>query len=176
MNLEQDAFPLTEVSGEEPFFMEEDYLELYPDVRAAVEAGVFLSGHDHWKKHGQKEGRQAFSFAVRLQKFAQASGAAQRCAAALGSPAPRVPGLRGRLGALALALIDRLLWWHLRSMRQFGESLARRDQAEIDALTAIEVRVEELSAVVAERFDELQSAQLHLQSVQLRYISREEMQ
>jgi chromosome segregation ATPase len=39
-------------------FDEEWYLRTYPDVRAAVEQGVTLSGRQHYELHGRNEGRQ----------------------------------------------------------------------------------------------------------------------
>lgn len=38
-------------------FNEAEYLALYPDVAAAVKAGAFKSGRDHYLKHGKAEGR-----------------------------------------------------------------------------------------------------------------------
>ena len=38
-------------------FDEAEYLALYPDVAAAVEAGAFKTGFEHFQKHGEKEGR-----------------------------------------------------------------------------------------------------------------------
>ena len=38
-------------------FDEIDYLDLNPDVEAAVRRGQFQSGYEHWKKHGKQEGR-----------------------------------------------------------------------------------------------------------------------
>ena len=39
-------------------FSESEYLTLYPDVAAAVKAGTFKSGYEHYEKHGKSEGRQ----------------------------------------------------------------------------------------------------------------------
>jgi SAM-dependent methyltransferase len=39
-------------------FIESEYLTLYPDVAAAVKAGTFKSGYEHYEKHGKSEGRQ----------------------------------------------------------------------------------------------------------------------
>jgi predicted SAM-dependent methyltransferase len=38
-------------------FEESDYLEMYPDVKEAVDGGQFASGLAHFKKHGRSEGR-----------------------------------------------------------------------------------------------------------------------
>jgi molybdenum cofactor biosynthesis enzyme MoaA len=38
-------------------FDEEDYLETYPDVAAAVQLGVITSGLEHYFRHGNSEGR-----------------------------------------------------------------------------------------------------------------------
>jgi SAM-dependent methyltransferase len=38
-------------------FNEPDYLEMYPDVKAAIECGQFSSGLAHFNLHGQQEGR-----------------------------------------------------------------------------------------------------------------------
>jgi hypothetical protein len=38
-------------------FSESEYLTLYPDVAAAVKAGTFKSGYEHYEKHGKSEGR-----------------------------------------------------------------------------------------------------------------------
>ncbi|HQT68606.1 MAG TPA: phytanoyl-CoA dioxygenase family protein [Acetobacteraceae bacterium] len=38
-------------------FDEEFYLGAYPDVRAAIEAGIFASGYAHFQLHGRAEGR-----------------------------------------------------------------------------------------------------------------------
>jgi len=43
-------------------FNEVDYLALHPDVRAAVEAGQYMSGAEHYAKHGKRERRQANRF------------------------------------------------------------------------------------------------------------------
>lgn len=40
-------------------FVEEEYRDLYPEVRAAIERGDFKDGHDHWLRYGKAEGRQA---------------------------------------------------------------------------------------------------------------------
>ncbi|HVU26065.1 MAG TPA: phytanoyl-CoA dioxygenase family protein [Opitutus sp.] len=38
-------------------FCEREYLEMNPDVRAAVKTGAFASGREHFERHGLKEGR-----------------------------------------------------------------------------------------------------------------------
>jgi ectoine hydroxylase-related dioxygenase (phytanoyl-CoA dioxygenase family) len=38
-------------------FSEREYLDMNPDVRAAVKSGVFRSGRDHFERHGLAEGR-----------------------------------------------------------------------------------------------------------------------
>ena len=38
-------------------FVEEEYLQQYPDIAAAVESGLFKSGHEHYVLHGKAEGR-----------------------------------------------------------------------------------------------------------------------
>ena len=38
-------------------FVEADYLDANPDVAAAVKAGQFQRGRDHYEIHGKKEGR-----------------------------------------------------------------------------------------------------------------------
>ena len=43
-------------------FVEEEYLELYPEVAAAVRTGVFDSGRSHYLRHGRAEGRAGFRF------------------------------------------------------------------------------------------------------------------
>jgi hypothetical protein len=40
-------------------FAETDYLESYPDVKAAVEQGVFKHGYEHFVRYGQYENRTA---------------------------------------------------------------------------------------------------------------------
>ena len=40
-------------------FNELDYLSLYPDVAAAVKAGAFKNGYEHYLRHGKAEGRAA---------------------------------------------------------------------------------------------------------------------
>ena len=41
-----------------PFwFNEQGYLNLNPDVAAAIQKGLFLSPYDHYQKVGRKEGR-----------------------------------------------------------------------------------------------------------------------
>ena len=42
---------------ENTLFNEENYLQKYPDVRAAVNNSQFISGYDHYIKYGQTEGR-----------------------------------------------------------------------------------------------------------------------
>jgi 2-polyprenyl-3-methyl-5-hydroxy-6-metoxy-1,4-benzoquinol methylase len=39
-------------------FVEDEYRDLYPEVRAAVERGDFKDGYDHWSRYGKAEGRQ----------------------------------------------------------------------------------------------------------------------
>ncbi len=39
-------------------FVEEEYRDLYPEVRAAIERGDFKDGYDHWTRYGKAEGRQ----------------------------------------------------------------------------------------------------------------------
>jgi hypothetical protein len=46
-------------------FIEEEYLEMYPDVRAAIGRGLLSSGHDHYVKYGRAEGRRG----VKLSSF-----------------------------------------------------------------------------------------------------------
>jgi GT2 family glycosyltransferase/glycosyltransferase involved in cell wall biosynthesis len=38
-------------------FDEEGYVARYPDVQAGIEAGLFESGYDHWRKRGAKQNR-----------------------------------------------------------------------------------------------------------------------
>ena len=38
-------------------FSEADYTELYPDIRASIEAGNIPSGWAHYDRHGREEGR-----------------------------------------------------------------------------------------------------------------------
>ena len=47
------------LDAERPFpeFFEKEYLRANPDVRAAVAAGTFASGYEHWLRHGRAEGR-----------------------------------------------------------------------------------------------------------------------
>lgn len=44
-------------AAEEAPFDEAWYLDVYPDVRDAIAAGAFESGHDHWLRFGKAEGR-----------------------------------------------------------------------------------------------------------------------
>ncbi len=46
-----------EPEGEDSVFNEETYLRFNPDVRAAVAAGAFRSGRDHYERYGRAEGR-----------------------------------------------------------------------------------------------------------------------
>ncbi|GBR52889.1 glycosyltransferase [Neokomagataea thailandica NBRC 106555] len=39
------------------FFSEEEYAQLYPDLKAALEQGVFRNGYDHFVRFGANEGR-----------------------------------------------------------------------------------------------------------------------
>jgi O-antigen chain-terminating methyltransferase len=39
-------------------FVEEEYRDLYPEVRGAIERGDFKDGYDHWLRYGKAEGRQ----------------------------------------------------------------------------------------------------------------------
>lgn len=48
--------PRAPAAGEAPFD-EAWYLDVFPDVRAAVAEGIFASGHEHWIGHGRAEGR-----------------------------------------------------------------------------------------------------------------------
>ena len=41
-------------------FNELAYLEINPDVEDAVRRGEFISGFEHWQRHGQSEGRQLY--------------------------------------------------------------------------------------------------------------------
>lgn len=43
---------------ERQLFDNEYYYDLYPDVRKAVQRGTFKDGCHHYRKHGEKEGRQ----------------------------------------------------------------------------------------------------------------------
>ena len=45
-------------------FNEDDYLALNPDVAAAVKAGAFTSGRDHFERFGRSEGRAFISNSV----------------------------------------------------------------------------------------------------------------
>ncbi len=39
-------------------FIEEEYLEMYPDVKRAIENGTLKSGYEHYIAYGKKEGRK----------------------------------------------------------------------------------------------------------------------
>ncbi|MBD2257275.1 hypothetical protein [Pseudanabaena sp. FACHB-2040] len=41
-------------------FNEAEYFNTYPDVAEIVRAGLMVSGHQHWVRHGKEEGRTAF--------------------------------------------------------------------------------------------------------------------
>jgi SAM-dependent methyltransferase len=47
----------TKLGMKEKKFNEAEYLEANPDVAAAVEEGKFHSGHAHYEKYGEREGR-----------------------------------------------------------------------------------------------------------------------
>lgn len=49
-------------------FDEEIYLELNPDVKKAVEDGIFKNGKEHYILYGQKENRRPFSLSNREDK------------------------------------------------------------------------------------------------------------
>lgn len=106
-----------------------------------------------------------------------ASNAVQRAAAALKSSAPTPPGLRAKVGALLLRLVDRILWWHLLLIRDLGAALAERDRAGLNALSEIDKNFKELSDQINrnERYSQLETAQLDLQSAQLNYASHDEI-
>lgn len=53
------ASEVVEIEGQP--FSEADYLEMNPDVRAAVAAGTFKSGRQHFEIHGMREGRMGVS-------------------------------------------------------------------------------------------------------------------
>jgi len=46
-------------SGTNDDFNEQDYLDAYPDVAAAVQAGLFKNAREHYLRHGRTEGRLA---------------------------------------------------------------------------------------------------------------------
>lgn len=50
-------------------FNEPDYLALYPDDAAAVKAGAFKSGYEHYHKHGKAEGRQTLAISLLLARW-----------------------------------------------------------------------------------------------------------
>jgi hypothetical protein len=45
--------------SQELLFDSEYYFNLYPDVKTAVDNGIFVNAYDHYLKHGKREGRQA---------------------------------------------------------------------------------------------------------------------
>jgi hypothetical protein len=47
------------------------------------------------------------------------------------------PTLRGRFGAAAVRILQRLLWWYTRSLQSFTDSLADQFQAELEALKSM---------------------------------------
>jgi hypothetical protein len=104
-------------------------------------------------------------------RLAAASNMAQRAAATLAAPAPTAPGLRGMVGAVLLRLVDRLLWWRLQALREFGAASEGRDRAQLGAVAGMEAQLKKLTA----QNRQLEIAQLDLQSVQLSYVSSEEI-
>jgi len=55
-------------------FDEESYLRFNPDVRAAVAAGHFASGRDHFERYGKAEGRQTKKLSNQLRDRVIATG------------------------------------------------------------------------------------------------------
>jgi hypothetical protein len=55
----------------------------------------------------------------------------------LGAAPPSAGSLRGRIGAAAILLLQRLLWWQTRSLHNFGDVLAAQHQAELELLKSI---------------------------------------
>jgi hypothetical protein len=63
---EHDDFVL--IAGQP--FCESEYLEMNPDVRAAVEAGLVSSGRQHFEMHGLAEGRLGIApFGIHAERF-----------------------------------------------------------------------------------------------------------
>ena len=57
--------------------------------------------------------------------------------ARIGAAPPGAATVRGRLGAAAIAVLQRLLWWYTRSLHPFAGSVANQLQAELETLKSM---------------------------------------
>ena len=80
--------------------------------------------------------------ALQLSLSAELESAIARIAAA----PPTAATLRGRLGAAAIAALQRLLWWYTRSLHPFAGSVASQFQAELETLKSMAFALASLRA------------------------------
>jgi len=66
---------------------------------------------------------------------------ARRCAAAIGAQPPRPPTLRGRVGAVLVRLVRRMLFWHTPQIADFSEATLRVIEEQVAALESISMRL-----------------------------------
>jgi len=66
---------------------------------------------------------------------------ARRCAAAIGEQPPRPPTLRGRVGAVLVRLVRRMLFWHTPQIADFSEATLRVIEEQVAALESVSMRL-----------------------------------
>ena len=67
----------------------------------------------------------------------------------IGELPPVIPTARGFLGRAAIRILQKLLWWHTRSLQIFGEAVGKRFDDELQVLTNLALAQAEMRAEIA---------------------------
>ena len=128
--------------------------ELIPERGSAVR---FYSGQAH--SAAALEAADVFAeTALRLEALqASLNGELDSAIARIGAAPPGAVTLRGRLGAAAIAALQRLLWWYTRSLHPFAGSVANQLQAELEALKSMARAQQTLRTELAALREEVRS-------------------
>jgi hypothetical protein len=67
----------------------------------------------------------------------------------IGELPPVIPTARGFLGRAAIRILQKLLWWHTRSLQFFGKAVGKRFDDELQVLTNLALEQAEMRAEIA---------------------------
>ena len=96
--------------------------------------------------------------ALRLQALQiSLNGELESAITGIAAAPPVAATLRGRLGAAAIAALQRVLWWYTRSLHPFAGSVANQLQAQIETIRSMACAQEILRAELAALRDEVRS-------------------
>jgi len=96
----------------------------------------------------------------------------------IGTVPPAPPTLRGRVGAVAIQLLRKLLWWQSFAVRNYVAALTRRHEEERRLLGAMASEIAGMQRDLgdfAARLGAIERAQLEIQSRQLDYVRHSEL-